>query len=73
MNEKVKALGLEARKLSPDERIALVEDVLASLDPTDPVLDELWAKEAQDRLAAFRAGEIEAEDLENVIAKYRRP
>lgn len=72
MNEKVKALGLEARKLSPDERIALVEDVLASL-PTNPVLDELWAKEAEDRLAAYRDGEMASISLEEIMARYRRP
>jgi hypothetical protein len=32
---------------------------------------ELWAKEAEDRLAAYRRGEIKAIPLERVLAKCR--
>lgn len=71
MNEKTKLLGEQARALSPHERIALIEDVLDSLDRADPNVDRLWAQEAADRLAAYRRGELEAKDLRAVIAKYR--
>jgi putative addiction module component len=53
MSDRAKALGERARELSPPERIALVEDVLDSLDRTDPRVDRLWATEAKDRLAAY--------------------
>ena len=71
MTETTKALSAQARKLSPAERIALVDDILASLDEPDPAIDRLWAKEAEDRLAAYRKGEIRAVGLEEVLAKYR--
>lgn len=71
MNAKAKALGEQARELSPQDRITLVEDVLDSLDQADPAIDRLWAKEAGERLAAYRRGEISARDLNDVIAKYR--
>jgi putative addiction module component (TIGR02574 family) len=71
MNAKAKALGEQARELSPQDRIALVEDVLDSLDQADPNIDRLWAKEAGERLAAYRRGEIGAKDLSDIIAKYR--
>ena len=71
MNAKAKALGEQARELSPQDRIALVEDVLDSLDQVDPSIDRLWAKEASERLAAYRRGEIAAKDLSDIIAKYR--
>jgi putative addiction module component (TIGR02574 family) len=71
MNDLAKALGAQARELSPSDRIALVEDVLDSLDRTDSQLDELWAAEAKDRLAAYRRGELAARDLNDIIAKYR--
>jgi putative addiction module component (TIGR02574 family) len=64
-------LGEQARELSPDDRIALVEDVLDTLDRVDPRIDRLWAKEAEERLAAYRRGEIPAKDLGAIIAKYR--
>jgi len=34
--------------------------LLASLDQPDARIDELWAKEAEDRLAAFEAGRMKA-------------
>ena len=36
MTEATKTLSVEARKLSPAERIDLVDDILASLDEPDP-------------------------------------
>jgi putative addiction module component (TIGR02574 family) len=72
MNAKVKALSQEARKLSPEERIELIEDLQNSLVPTDPEIDRAWAEEARDRLAAYRRGEIEAVSLEEVLANLAK-
>ena len=73
MTEATKTLSIEARKLSPAERAELVDDLLASLDDVDPKIDGLWAKEATDRLTAYRRGEIKAVSLHEVLAKYRVP
>ena len=71
MNDETKTLSRKAQALSPNERVALVEDVLDSLDRLDPAIEQLWAKEAADRLAAYRRGELSAEDLSDIAAKYR--
>ena len=71
MSERAKTLGQQARELMPQERIALVEDLLDSLDRADPRIDSLWVKEANDRLAAYRRGELAAKDLNEIVAKYR--
>ena len=71
MTEATKTLSQQARKLSTEERIELVDDILTSIDEPDPTIDRLWAKEAEDRLAAYRRGEIKALSLEEVLAKYR--
>ncbi len=39
------------------ERADLVESLLASLDQPNARIDELWAREAEDRLAASEAGQ----------------
>ena len=71
MTLQAKQLIALATTLPPDERIALVEEILSSLDQPDPAMDRLWAKEAEDRLAAYRRGEIKAVELDEVLAKYR--
>ena len=71
MTEAAKELSAKARKLSPAERLELVDDLLASLDEADAQIDRLWAKEAEERLAAYRRGEIKAVPLREVLAKYR--
>jgi putative addiction module component (TIGR02574 family) len=70
MTETAKTLSERARKLTPADRIELVDDILASLDEPDPKMDQLWAKEAEERLAAYRRGEINAVPLHAVLAKY---
>jgi putative addiction module component (TIGR02574 family) len=42
------------------DRAAIVESLLASLDQPDPNIDQSWAIEAEDRLAAFDAGQMKA-------------
>ena len=71
MTDAAKNLSAEARKLSAYDRLELVDYILASLDETDPNIDRLWAKEAEERLAAYRRGEIKAVPLQEVLAKYR--
>jgi len=51
----------EALALPPEERAELVERLLISLDPPpDRRIDELWAREAEDRVDAFERGEIKS-------------
>jgi len=71
MSDLVQELGKEARKLSPAERIRLVDEILAGLDQADPSLDAKWAAEAEDRISAYRRGELKAVELSEVVAKYK--
>jgi len=58
----------QALRLSVSDRAALVENLILSLDKPDPSLDAQWLKEAEDRLAAYRTGELTAIDAEQVFA-----
>jgi putative addiction module component (TIGR02574 family) len=71
MSHATETLSAQAAKLPPEERMEVVERILDSLDQPDAALDALWAKEADDRLAAYRRGEIKAVALSDVIAKYQ--
>jgi putative addiction module component (TIGR02574 family) len=70
VTDAAKRLSLAARNLSPADRLELVERLLDSLDAPDETIDRLWLAEAEDRLAAYRRGEIEAVPLATVLAKY---
>jgi len=63
-------LLLAAKKLAPVERLNLVEQLLNDLDKPDEAIDALWAREAEDRLDAYKRGEIRAVSLADVMAKY---
>lgn len=71
MTTAAEALSAQAAQLPPAERMEVVERILDSLDQPDVTLDALWAQEADDRLAAYRRGDIKAVALSDVIAKYQ--
>jgi putative addiction module component (TIGR02574 family) len=63
----------EALALPPQERAELVEQLLATFQsPPDPHLDELWAREAEDRLDAYDRGELKAISAEEVFKRIRQ-
>ena len=68
MSQSAKIILHQALELPSNDRAALVEGLIASLDKPDPTLDAMWLKEAEDRLAAYRAGELGAVDAERVFA-----
>ena len=69
MSQSAKTILHQALELPSNDRAALVEGLIASLDKPDPALDVLWLKEAEDRLAAYRTGELDAIDAERVFAE----
>lgn len=71
MNSSKQDIIEQAKQLNALEKIELVDVLLASVDKPDAEIDKQWAAEAEDRLAAYRRGEIKALDLNQVLAKYR--
>lgn len=71
MTQAAEAVSAQAVKLPPVERMQVVERILDSLDEPDATLDAAWAAEADDRLGAYRRGEVKAVALSDVIAKYQ--
>jgi putative addiction module component (TIGR02574 family) len=61
----------EIEKLSPTERVRLIDMVIRDTIKPDAEIEKMWVKEAQARWAAFERGEIEAVPYEAVLAKYR--
>lgn len=75
MSELAEKLIEQALDLPPDERARVAERLLSSLEPELSPIDQLWAQEAEDRLAAFERGEIgsiPAEEVFNAIKNRNR-
>jgi len=68
MSASAETLLRQALELPPNDRAALVESLITSLDKPDAELDALWLKEAESRMAAYRSGELEAVDADQVFA-----
>ena len=62
----------QALALPAIERAAMIEKLISSLDRPDAAVDALWTTEATRRLAAYRAGEIEALDADEVFSAFER-
>lgn len=69
MSASAENLLRQALQLPSNDRAALVEELITSLDKADAELDALWLKEAESRLSAYRAGELLAIDAEEVFAE----
>ena len=61
----------EVLTLKPSEKAQLIDKLISSLDKSDKEIDELWAREAEDRIDAYDLGKIKAISLEKVLKKYR--
>ena len=63
----------DGKQLPALEQIALVDEILHRLDAPDASVDALWAIEAENRLTAYRQGQVQATPLSEVLAKYHLP
>jgi putative addiction module component (TIGR02574 family) len=61
----------EASMLRPSEKAQLIDKLISTLDKSDKEIDELWAKEAEDRIDAYDKEQIKGISLEKVLQKYR--
>lgn len=57
----------EALKLKPEDRFALVEGLIKSLDEPDKKLDDIWVEESEKRLKAYREGRLEGIPMEEIF------
>lgn len=71
MSTELSALETEVLKLSPEDRVLLVDHVLASLRQPDAV-EEAWGVEVDRRLAEVEAGDVSLISVEQAIQSARQ-
>ncbi len=70
--ESVEELAKKVIVLDPKERIRLVEAILYSLDKADPEIEKSWIAESEARYVAYKRGELQAEDWDEIRKRYER-
>ena len=69
MNERVKTIVDQARKLTPEERADVFDDLLIDLHQSDADWNKAWSAEAERRWALYKTGEIAAHDADEVLSE----
>jgi putative addiction module component len=77
MNERVRAIVEEARKLTAEERLELFDLLEATFvgdegDGTSEEVEAAWLEEVEKRIARVERGESVLVDYEEVMARARR-
>lgn len=54
-------------KLSPQEKLLIVDSILKSLDEPDKVIEEIWLEESEKRLKLFCEGKLKGIPFEQLI------
>lgn len=70
--ESVNQLVQKAIELDPVERIRLVEVIVHSLDKPNHDIEQSWSTESEARYEAYRRGELDAVDWEEIKKRYQR-
>ena len=70
MSRTADEVALEIRALPYAEKLRLVDAILSDLDRPDPEIDRIWAEEARQRWAAYKAGRLPTVSYYEVTAKH---
>lgn len=68
----VEELSRRAQELSPDERVQLAEELLATVHQADGEIDAAWDAEIKRRIAEIENGTADLVPAEEVFARLRR-
>lgn len=72
MQTSLEQLEDQALSLSPEERAKLAEVMLESLNAPLADIEDAWAHEIEQRVAAYDRGEIQAYAAKDVFAEAKR-
>ena len=72
MTDLVDELTRKARALSPEERVRLAEELLATVQEVDPQVEAAWDEEIRRRIEEIDSGKANLIPAEEVFAEVRR-
>ncbi len=71
MNDRVKHLADQARRLTPEEQANLLDLLLAMMHEAPDAIDKDWEEEIQRRVEEIDRGEVELQDFDQSIKALR--
>ena len=71
MNASIGSLLEQDKKLSAEDRTALINALHDISAPPDPAWEAAWIKECEDRIAVLDSGEMQTYDFGEVMAQTR--
>ena len=72
MTTRADRLVSEIRALPEEEKHQVLDAILTDLDKSDREIDDVWAVEARERWAAYKAGRLATVSYEELMSKYNR-
>lgn len=72
MPDLVEELSRRARSLSPEERVRLAEELLATVQEVDAETEAAWSEEIKRRIAEIDSGTARLVPADEVFAEVRR-
>ena len=72
MTSRIDALIEQAKALSAEEQVVLLNTLQDLLAPAPEGWDEAWIAECEERLAAYDRGEVKADDFDVALSDLRR-
>lgn len=67
-----KNILISLEKLSPVEKLKLVDFLLLSMDKPNPEIEKSWDEEAEDRFNSYKIGEIKSEPYEVFMKRFSK-
>lgn len=61
----------KALQLKPAERLLLLEMLAKSLNSPDAKIEEIWKKEAEERVKYLKEGKVKTITLEEIKTRYK--
>ncbi len=68
----IEQIFTEISPLKPLDKLQLIEKILNSLNQPNKSIEEIWAKEVENRVKAYNSGLISVVREDDVFRKYRR-
>ena len=62
----------EAQALPPEERAAVVDSLLRSLNPPDPKMDAAWTSVARERASELHSGSVKAVPGDEILSRLKK-